>query len=436
MITRYEDRDISRIWSDQSKFSIFLDVELAHLKTLEECHVVPSGISENIRENVSINQLRIEEIEQSVRHDVVAFTSHIEEQVEKNVSKYFHFGLTSSDVIDTSLSIQIKESLNIILENFNKLLNQLESRAKLDRDVLCMGRSHGIFAEPLVLGQKWLYAYSQLKKIRDEYQRVQKEYLYAQFSGPVGNFTLITPEMEEKSATRLGLRHAPISTQVISRSNIAAVVNVGVLFASELERLAVELRHLQRTEVSEVMEGFSKDQKGSSVMPHKKNPISAENLTGISRVIRSHFLQASENVVLWHERDISHSSSERLYLPDHFGLISYSLKRMTSLFQGLHVNKEKCEDRVKSFDAYLSSNYLHQLIQKFDVSRDDAYRLVQRAAFLTESNMSSLHEELSIELESKNLKGTIEKIDFEILKKRYQSTFDQLWKRVIDNKGE
>ncbi|MEX0798946.1 MAG: adenylosuccinate lyase [Bacteriovoracaceae bacterium] len=380
MIERYDCAEISEIWKDHNKFSTYLQVELALTKALEG-KKIPKGVHEAVKNAAKINPERIKEIEAVTKHDVIAFCSSITENLPEEVSKYFHFGCTSSDIIDTATTLQIKSSIDLILKQYKKLLKALEARANETKNIICMGRSHGMNAEPMSFGQKFLSFYSELYRHYIELNRYFLEDLTGQLSGAVGNYTILDAETEAQAMQTLGLRVEPVSTQVIPRDRIAKLVSITSLIASAIERLAVEIRHLHHSDIGEIHEGFSKGQKGSSIMPHKKNPISGENLSGIARVIRSHLSVAHENIPLWHERDISHSSAERLILPDNLGLTFYALKRMSSTVENLVVNKDRIQEKVFKTFSYLSSYVLHQIIENVDIAREDIYPVVQKAAF-------------------------------------------------------
>jgi len=380
MIERYEKKEISQIWTDEYKFKKFLDVEVALLETLEEVGLLKDKVSQKARD-AKIDTDRIYEIEKETRHDVIAFCTSITEQMTTNEGKFFHFGVTSSDVIDTSLTLQIKSSLEVILPKFEILNQALENKASEFKDQICMGRSHGIWAEPMSFGQKLLGHYAEFRRRYEDLKVFSQNELTGQFSGAVGNYTILTPEIEEKTLSRLGLNVESVSTQIIPRDRIAKLISIFSLYACAVERLCIEIRHLQHSDVSEVFEGFAKGQKGSSTMPHKKNPISAENLSGIARVLRSHMSMAMDNTLLWHERDISHSSSERMYLPDAFGLVLYSIERLTSTVDNLVVDTEIMENKVGSTFKHLSSLVLHKLIEVSENTREDLYKIVQKASF-------------------------------------------------------
>jgi adenylosuccinate lyase len=380
MISRYEHPEISSIWGDKSKFGFFLDVELALLEAMEG-DFVPTGTSKHIREKAQIKTDRIEEIEQTTKHDVIAFCSSITEQVDDEFKKYFHFGVTSSDIIDTALTLQIKSSMTLISNELKGLLQALNDKANEYKDLLCLGRSHGMYAEPMSFGQKFLLAYAEFDRRLADYNHFFETELTGQLSGAVGNYAVITPKIETAAMKILSLRVEPVSTQVIPRDRIAKLMNIHALMGAAIERLCTEIRLLHHSDIGELHEGFSKGQKGSSTMPHKKNPISTENLTGIARLLRSHAMVAMENTNLWHERDISHSSAERFILPDSFGCLYYALKRLNNTVQNLVVHSEHIEQKVRGNFTYLSSYVLHELIKINEKTREELYEVVQTAAF-------------------------------------------------------
>ncbi|MBT3984640.1 MAG: adenylosuccinate lyase [Bacteriovoracaceae bacterium] len=434
MIPRYEEKEISKYWSDEFKFQTYLKVELAILEALEGGKI-PKGTCQKIKEKAVINPARIDEIEKTTRHDIIAFCTSITENLEPEVAKYFHFGVTSSDIIDTSLTIQIRESLGPILKALEAVTQTLWKKSQEHKDLIAMGRSHGMFAEPLSFGQKLLSFYCEFKRRHDDYLDFFEKELTGQFSGAVGNYTMLCPEEEKRALDILDLIVEPVSTQVIPRDRIAKLVSLGGLLGCAIERIATEIRHLHRSEVAELHEGFSKGQKGSSTMPHKKNPISGENLTGMARLLRSHVNMAFENVVLWHERDISHSSTERMYLPDHFGIILYSLKRLESTIDNLQIHSEVVEKRVTENFQYLSSFYLHELVKKSNCHREDLYKIVQSAAFKTmdqtNQNPETFHSNLLEELKKENLViDDLPTPDIESIKKIFLGSSDKVFKRV------
>jgi adenylosuccinate lyase len=431
MISRYDKKEMSTLWTDEYKFTCFLKAELALMKAWEIKGLFPKGSVEKIENNLKIKTQRIYEIEAETKHDVIAFCSSITEQMPPEISKFFHFGVTSSDIIDTALSLQLKESLNLILPSLKEVCQTLLLKSKEYKDILCMGRSHGMYAEPMSFGQKWLSFYAECSRRLQDLQHFYDNELTAQFSGAVGNYTLVTPEVEEIAAKGLGLALEPVSTQVIPRDRLAKLTSIHALIGCAIERISVEIRHLHRSELQELHEGFSKGQKGSSIMPHKKNPISGENLTGMARLLRSHVSLSMENIPLWHERDISHSSAERMYLPDNFGILYYALKRLNSTLENLVVHKETIEKRVHETSIYLSSFYLHELIEKTELTREEIYPLIQQVAF-DKTNLISL-ENFSVALkkilEEKNIKVDISTFKQGDLKKVYLKNFEETLKR-------
>lgn len=430
MIPRYERKEISEIWSEKRRAEYYLEVELALLHALESQEIIPKNTLKNF-ENVSVDTTRIEEIEAEVKHDIIAFCTSITEQVDTQFSKFFHFGVTSSDIIDTAQSLQIKASLKIILNTFSNLNNSLFNLSQRTLHIIGVGRSHGMYAEALSYGQKFLGFYAEFRRRFDELEDYYNHEITGQLSGAVGNYTVINPEVEREALSKLGLEIEPLSTQVIPRDRIAKLSTILASIAGAIERISVEIRHLHRSEVGEVFEGFSKGQKGSSTMPHKKNPISTENLTGVARIIRSHAIVALENNILWHERDISHSSAERLFLPDSLGLIQYALKRLTSTLDNLVICEERIEQRSENSPGVLSSFYLHQLIKNAPLKREEIYSIIQQAAF--ENAKSNIEFDVLINeiLEKMNYDLRVAKVNMKELKDKYRETAKTMMERVI-----
>ena len=427
MISRYEVKEVSQIWTEESRYRHFLAVEIALLKALEEKKMIPSGVSAAFK-NVSIRPDRVREIEETTRHDVIAFCTSITEQVQPEHARYFHFGVTSSDILDTALTLQIRESLTLVVSALNDLLSALDHQIDRTKDLLSMGRSHGMAAEPMVFAQKFLSSRAEVARRLHDYQEAIKTEMTGQLSGAVGNYTVITPEIEAIALKSISLEIEAVSTQVIPRDRIAKIVSIGALTASALERLAVEIRHLHHSDIAEVHEGFKPGQKGSSTMPHKKNPISAENISGLARVIKSHAPMALENNVLWHERDISHSSSERLYLPDHFGLLVYGLKRMAGTIRDLEVHREHVQSKVDRNFTTLSSYILHSLIQENPVPREELYAIVQAASFESAS-LDDLVKQIQTRLTQKGLKWNASGLNWDKIRKTYFERFEAVLKR-------
>ena len=431
MIPRYCEKPIATLWSDSKRFEFYLEAELALLQALEQEQHIPSGTAEKIRKKAVINTERIDAIERETRHDMIAFCTSISEQFPPEVGRYFHFGVTSSDIIDTALSLQLKASLHVILPVFKELLQTLYRRAEEMKDVMAMGRSHGMEAEPISFGHKLLGHYCEFSRRYQDLAGFAETELTAQFSGAVGNYTIVTPAVEAAAAATLKLPVEPVSTQIIPRDRVAKLVTLGALTAAAIERLAVEIRHLHHSDIGELHEGTGAGQKGSSTMPHKKNPISGENLTGISRILKSHLSIALDNVVLWHERDISHSSAERLYLPDHLGLLCYALRRLNNTVSNLVFHPDKMEAKVQRSGNYLSSYYLHQLIKVTPLSREEIYPLIQQAAFKTQNaSCQNFHGELNDILTKANISHKFDPPVLDWIRKTYLGDTHELFLRA------
>lgn len=434
MIPRYEAKDISPLWSDEFKFKTFLKIEIELLRALEEKNIIPKGITNTIEKTAVINTKRIDEIELVTRHDVIAFCTSITEQLPADIGKYFHYGVTSSDIIDSALTLQIKDSLEVVMKSYDMFLEALKSRAIETKTVMTLGRSHGMYAEPMSFGQKLLGHYAEFKRRRIDLEEFYRHELTIQLSGAVGNYTILTPDIEEKVAFNLGVKVEDVSTQIIPRDRLAKLISITSLVANAIERLAVEIRHLHHSDIGEVAEGFRAGQKGSSTMPHKKNPISSENLTGLSRVLRSHLAIALENSILWHERDISHSSAERLYLPDHFGILTYALDRFTTTMTMLDIDTAVIEGKVLKQTHYLSSYYLHFLIANCgSTTREELYSIIQSASFDLEAKSSptKFREYIQTELKNKKIEFALPEVTPAGLKEIYLKSVDHIFKRVL-----
>lgn len=421
MIPRYEVSEVSAVWSEDKKFEYFFRVEMALLEALEETQLIPK-VSHHFSK-VKINPSRISEIESITNHDIIAFCSSITEQVPAEIGKFFHFGCTSSDIIDTALSLQLKDSLEIELHSLKELLKTLAARAEETKFLPSMGRSHGMYAEPVSFSHKFLSSYAEFARRYEELTQF-KDSLTGQMSGAVGSYTVLNPEIEKKVMSKLGLKVEPLSTQVISRDYLATLSSIHAGLADAIERFSIEIRHLHRSDVGEISEGFKKGQKGSSTMPHKKNPISGENLSGLSRVLRSHALIAHENTLLWHERDISHSSAERLYLPDSFGVAVYALRRLTGTVRDLVIHEEVIQKRVKEDFKYTSSYVLHSLLPTWNKTREELYAIIQTASFDSKS-LAEFESKLS---QSLALPKNLLPLD---VKKIYLKHEDEIFERIF-----
>ncbi len=382
MIERYTRKEMGQIWSDLNKFRLWLKVEIAVCRAWSRLGKIPSEALKAIEERTFVNEevvRRILEYERKYKHDVLAFVSAIGEQIPE-YSHYFHMGLTSSDVVDTALALQIREALKLIIEDVEKVIQRLKSLALEHKNTLMMGRTHGVHAEPMTLGLKFLSWYEEIKRNRERLLQAIDNISYGKLSGAVGTYSNLEPEVERFALEELGLKVEPVSTQIVPRDRHAQVMYALASTACALERFATEIRHLQRTEVLELMEPFGKGQRGSSAMPHKKNPIHAERLCGLARIVRANLLVALENIPLWHERDISHSSAERVILPDSTIALDYMLNLFLEMIEGLVINPERMRKNMElSHGLYASSKVLVRLMEK-GVPRDEAYNMVQRCA--------------------------------------------------------
>lgn len=379
MIRRYSREAMQRIWSDENRYQKWLDVEIAACEGWASLGRIPEKSLENIRKKARFTVERIEEIEAVTRHDVIAFVSCVAEYVGED-ARFIHMGMTSSDVLDTALALQLKESGELILTGIRDLMDVLKRRAFEFKHTPAMGRSHGIHAEPISFGLKFALWYAEmarnLKRMEDAVETVS----YGKISGAVGTFANIPPEVEEYACRLLGLKPAPISTQIIQRDRHAQFFSTIAVVGSTLEKIATEIRHLQRTEVLEAMEPFGKGQKGSSAMPHKKNPILSENITGLARLLRGYCLSSLENVALWHERDISHSSVERVIAPDATIVLDFALARLAGVIGGLVVYPENMQRNIDlTRGLWHSQGVLLALVDR-GIARDTAYQWVQRNA--------------------------------------------------------
>jgi adenylosuccinate lyase len=379
MIPRYTRPEMARIWSEENRFRTWLAVEVAATETLAAAGLVPKDSARAIGKRADFRLERIQEIEAEVRHDVIAFTTAVAEIVGPH-ARWFHYGLTSNDVVDTAQALLIKQASEIIVGDLERLSEVLERRAWEFKDTPQIGRTHGIHAEPITFGFKLANWYSETQRDIVRFREAAEGMRVGKFSGAVGTFAHLSPELEEKICARLGLKAAEISSQVIQRDRHAHYLSVLAVIASTLDKIATEIRHLQRTEVREAEEFFSEKQKGSSAMPHKRNPVTSEQISGLARVVRSNAQAAYENVPLWHERDISHSSVERIILPDSTTLVDYLLHKTTNLIDTMFVYPERMLANLESTRGLVFSGQLLLDLVEHGVSREDAYRLVQSHA--------------------------------------------------------
>ena len=379
MISRYTRPEMGKIWTEQRKFETWLEIELLVCEALSQLGEIPASAAKEIREKARFDIHRVEEIENVTKHDVLAFLTNVGESIGP-LSRYLHYGLTSSDILDTSLALLLKEASQLILQDIHRLLKVLKEKAFQYKDTLMVGRSHGVHAEPITFGLKMALWYDEMKRNLIRMERAKEAISVGKISGAVGTFAHIPPFVETFVCERLDLKPAPVSTQVVQRDHHAEFFTTLAIIASSLEKFSVELRHLQRTEVLEAEEFFSKGQKGSSAMPHKRNPISSENLSGLARLLRSYCIAAMENIPLWHERDISHSSVERVIAPDGTILIDYMLHRFTSIVENLFVYPEKMKTNLEKTGGLIYSEAILLLLTRKGLSREEAYAVVQRNA--------------------------------------------------------
>lgn len=396
MIPRYTRPQMADIFEPENKFKIWLEIETLACEKMAQLGVIPDSVAKTLREKGGFDITRIDEIEKEVKHDVIAFLTSVAEHIGED-SRYVHQGMTSSDVIDTSFSVQLTQAANLLLEDLDKLLDALKTRALEHKDTLCIGRSHGIHAEPTTFGMKLAGHYAAFKRAKERLIQAREEVAICSISGAVGTYATIDPEVETYVAEKLGLKSEDASTQVIPRDRHAMFFATLGVMASSIENLAVEIRHLQRTEVREAEEFFSAGQKGSSAMPHKRNPILTENLTGLARVVRASVTPALENVALWHERDISHSSVERVMAPDACIALDFALSRLTGVISKLLVYPETMMDNLEKMGGLVFSQKTLLALTQGGVSREDAYRMVQRNAMKVweSKGQKSLQEFLS-----------------------------------------
>ena len=379
MIDRYSREEMKNIWDLNSKFQYYLNVEIAVAEAYADLGTFPKQDVEELKKKAKFNVERIDEIEAEVKHDVIAFLTCVNESLG-DLAKYMHVGMTSSDVIDTAFALQIQDSGKIILQDLDETIQSMKDLAKKHKETVCIGRSHGVHAEIMTFGVKICNWIDILERQRNNFVHALDEIRVGQISGPVGTYSNIPPEVEEVTCKKLNLKPARMSTQIIARDYHAYFMQSLALIASVIEQFATEIRHLQRTEVLEVEEGFGEKQKGSSAMPHKKNPVLSENLCGLARVVRANSIVALENIPLWHERDISHSSAERIIFPDSLTLVDFMLNRFNGVVKNLVVHEKNMLKNTNKFGGIVySQRILLKLIEK-GLTREDAYRLVQRNA--------------------------------------------------------
>ena len=393
MIERYSRKEIKKIWEEKNKYQIWLDIEIAAAQAMEKYKIIPKGVSSKVRKKAIINVDRIHKIENKVHHDVIAFLTSITEKVGIE-GKFLHKGMTSSDVLDTCFNIQLVQASKILLKDINEILKVLKNKSLKYKKTICIGRSHGIHAEPTTFGLKLASFYEEFKRNKKRLDSAVKEISTCAISGTVGTFANIDPRVEAYVAKKFNLMVEPVSTQVIPRDRHAYYFSVLAIIAGSIERVATEIRNLQKTELQEVEEFFDKKQKGSSAMPHKKNPILSENLTGLARMVRSYVVPALENISLWHERDISHSSVERNIGPDSTITLDFALNRLTSILKNMTVYPKKMLKNLNLSNGLIFSQRVMLELTKHGFTREKAYRIVQKNAQNSHKRNISFYDSL------------------------------------------
>jgi len=388
---RYVHPEMGRIWSEEAKFDAWREVEVVASEVMAEAGIVPAEAAREIRAKASYTIERIDEIEREVKHDVLAFTQALAESVGE-AGRWIHFGLTSYDVVDTALGMRMRDAMDLILKDVAALSSVLKSRAFDHKKTVMVGRTHGVHAEPMTFGMKLALWYAEMERNRARLERAREVVAVGKLSGAVGTFAHLPPVIEEKICRRLDLTPAPIATQVLQRDRHAEALSALAIVASTLDKIAVEIRSLQRTEIREVEEFFSEKQKGSSSMPHKRNPVVSEQVSGLARVIRGNLQAGLENIALWNERDISHSSAERMILPQSFILTDHILRRAASVLDNLIVYPQRMRENLESMNGLVFSGQVLLELAKKGLSREDAYRLVQRNAMAVWQKRGTLRE--------------------------------------------
>ena len=433
MIPRYTRPEMGRIWSDENRFRTWLAVEVAATETLAEAGIVPKDAARAIRERADFNVDRIFQIEAEVKHDVIAFTTAVAEIVGPH-ARWFHYGLTSNDVVDTAQALLIQQASSLIAGDLARFADVLEHRAWEFKDTPMIGRTHGIHAEPITFGFKIANWYSETERNITRFKAATEDLRVGKFSGAVGTFARLTPELEEKMCARLGLKAAAVSSQVIQRDRHAQYLATLATIASTLDKIATEIRHLQRTEVREAEEFFSEKQKGSSAMPHKRNPVTFEQVSGLARVVRANAQAGFENVALWHERDISHSSVERIVFPDSTTLTDYLLSKMANMIETMYVYPDRMLENLHMTRGLVFSGQLLLDLVEAGVSREDAYRLVQSHAMLAWKEGLDFHQ---LVLDDPAVSGRVPraKIEHAFDLKRQLRNIDAIFARVFPRKA-
>ena len=430
MIERYSEKDISNLWDEYNRLKVMLDVEIAVCKAWAEIGRIPQEALDDIIANASFTVERVQEIEKKTQHDVVAFVSAVAESIGSN-GRYLHLGMTSSDILDTASSIMIRDSIDIILEALNELDEVVVELAKKYKHLPSIGRTHGIHAEPMSMGLKFLNWHSEILRDKDRIENSRKRVSAGKISGAVGTYAMSSPKLEARVCEILGLEPAKVSNQILQRDRHAEVLNALAIMGGTLERMALEIRNLQRTEVREAFEPFGKGQKGSSAMPHKRNPIKCERICGMSRLLRGYALTGMENIALWHERDISHSSTERVIWPDAFNIAAFMIRSMTKILKNLTVDEIRVKENINQTNGLVySQRVLTYLLDELKLSREDSYAIVQENAMKTASSGVSF---LDLLLTDERLKD----VDHEKLKELFENDFylrfvDEIFARFFE----
>ncbi len=429
MLERYSRPKMKEIWTEENKYKTWLLVEILAAEAWAELGVIPKEAAEEIRNKANFNEERILEIEKETRHDVIAFLTNVAEYVGP-AARYLHWGLTSSDMLDTAMGLRMKQAMEIIIEDVKELLETIKKRAMEHKNTVMIGRSHGIHAEPITFGLKLAIWYDEMKRNLRRLEAAKETISYGKISGAVGTFAHVDPRVEEYVCKNLGLKPAPVSNQIVQRDRYAEVFTALAIVAGTVEKIATEIRHLQRTEVLEAEEYFRKGQKGSSAMPHKRNPILSENLCGLARMVRAYCVPALENIPLWHERDISHSSVERFICPDGFITADFMLARLNGLLSKLVVYPENMKKNLNLLKGLIFSQQILLTLTQKGVSREDAYKIVQRRAMEVWNGMGTFKERL---LEDEELQKYLSREEIEeIFDINYHlKHVDTIFKRVF-----
>ncbi|MBA7611625.1 Adenylosuccinate lyase [subsurface metagenome] len=433
MIERYTRPEMGAIWTEENKYRKWLDVELAVCEAWAEAGEIPPQSLQKIKEKAGFSVKKIEEIEKVVKHDVIAFLTSVAEKVGED-SRFIHLGLTSYDVVDTSLSLLIREALEKVQKDLHPLKETLKEQALQYKKTVMVGRTHGVHAEPITFGVKLLVWYEEVKRHLHRIQNALEVIGYGRISGSVGTYIHIDPKIEVYALKKLGLKPAKVSTQVLQRDRHAEVLFVLALLAASLDKFAVELRHHQKTEVLELEESFTKGQKGSSSMPHKKNPVRAERISGLARIIRTNLLAAMENICLWHERDISHSSTERIIFPDSFILTDFILAETTDIIKNWKVNTDRMEENVNLTRGLIFSQSVLLALMKKDVTREQAYQLVQKNSLKAWNEGRDFKELIQSDQETGKILSEKE-IDACFSLEPYLSQIDYIFEKVLGDES-